>query len=202
MQRTSYLTNLARTTVIRIPSSSSAYFKETSSDSIHQCRRYESSTSSRGRKLETSDKRISAIRDILYGETTIPSHMPTGLPSIDSPASSSTPRQEIDTSQIKPIKDTIERAWAVKKMDEKAAIMEEVRRKYGAMRKAMETLQQMDARLFEGAVANNKIERGTSMYPVNPSDSIVDGVQDGQAVLVFPRRLRVPTETPPINGWK
>ncbi|TPX31732.1 hypothetical protein SmJEL517_g05003 [Synchytrium microbalum] len=159
--------------------------------------RYDSTTSSssskKARKLDVTDKRVAAIRDILYAETTKPTHMPHGLP------------PQMDVAHIKPVKDTIERAWAVKKMDEKHAIVDEVKRKYTAMRKAMEALQSIDSRLFEGAVANNRIERGTNLHPATstPDNTTAEGdAQSPQPVLVFPRRLRVPTETPPIKGWK
>ncbi|KAI9330042.1 hypothetical protein DFJ73DRAFT_809821 [Zopfochytrium polystomum] len=51
------------------------------------------------------------------------------------------------------------------------------------MRAAMEDLERVDRRLFEGT--------GAFMSE-----------KAGQGVPLFPRRMRVPTETPPVDGWK
>lgn len=193
--------------IVRTLSVSSA---ERSSSVIQLLNRFESSTTSlsstkRVRKVETTDKRIAAIRDILYADTEPPSHLPSGLPS------------GIDSADIKPVKDAIERAWAIKKMDEKMSIVDDVKKKYSAMRRALELLEKMDGRLFEGALTHNRLEKGTNLFPVE-SDLENNGVSPGnnvgsnegsvsentsaQPVLVFPRRLRIPTEAPPLKGWK
>ncbi|KAJ3191065.1 proteasome core particle subunit beta 2 [Irineochytrium annulatum] len=66
-----------------------------------------------------------------------------------------------------------ERAWSLLKVREAKAEEEALLRKYRAMRLAMEELKKTDERLFAGA-----------MEPNDP-------------LQCFPRRLRVPTETPP-----
>ncbi|RKO88520.1 hypothetical protein BDK51DRAFT_15032, partial [Blyttiomyces helicus] len=74
--------------------------------------------------------------------------------------------------------DAIERAWVLVKQREAAEVMAVVRRRHEAMRAAMLELEAVGGRLFEAAVAPE---------PGPPEGS----------VLVFPKRLKVPTETPP-----
>ncbi|TPX48669.1 hypothetical protein SeMB42_g02906 [Synchytrium endobioticum] len=139
------------------------------------------SASKRLRKVDTSDKRTAVIRDILYADTPTPAHLPTGLPFVDATGK----------EDIKSAKDTIERAWAVARMDEKTAILHDVRCKYAAMRRAMLALKELDMRLFEGALTHNGRQSRSSLDPAHDEE-----------VLVFPKRLRVPTHAPPLSGWK
>ncbi|KAI9017156.1 hypothetical protein BC832DRAFT_518314, partial [Gaertneriomyces semiglobifer] len=71
--------------------------------------------------------------------------------------------------------DAIERAWALLKQKEAVAKVAELRGMYESMRNAMEELERTDRRLFEAAKTGS----------------------DQNEVVTFPKRLRVPTETPP-----
>ncbi|KAI9207703.1 mitochondrial ribosomal protein L28-domain-containing protein [Polychytrium aggregatum] len=71
----------------------------------------------------------------------------------------------------------IERMWAYEKQQEAVRQVEELKQKYVAMRLAMEELEKTDARLFQEATKT--------------SDDLV----------MFPKRMKIPTLTPPIGGW-
>ncbi|KAJ3164213.1 hypothetical protein HDU88_005525 [Geranomyces variabilis] len=123
----------------------------------------------------SSDKRYSLIREILYDKDvpTTPAKPVRQLTaqSVSNPIAT---RREHDAKV-----DAIERAWAIEKHKEAAAKMQELRGMYESMRLAMEELERTDSRLFEAAKVG----------------------ADREKVIVFPRRLRVPTETPPLDGW-
>ncbi|KAI8847308.1 hypothetical protein BC829DRAFT_355412, partial [Chytridium lagenaria] len=76
----------------------------------------------------------------------------------------------------------IERVWCLTKIKEAREIEAETLRKYRAMRVAMEELKKTDERLYLGTGA---VTEGGG----------VD--EQGRIETLFPRRLRVPTETPP-----
>ncbi|KAJ3035989.1 hypothetical protein HK097_003967 [Rhizophlyctis rosea] len=75
----------------------------------------------------------------------------------------------------------IERAWWIVKQKEAVERMKELKGKYECMRRAMEELERSDERLFRGAKIGKEEREGK--------------------VTVFPRTLRVPTETPPVKKW-
>ena len=77
----------------------------------------------------------------------------------------------------------IERMWALEKWKEAELYSNQLKAQYESMRKAMCALRASDPFLFEGACKKD-----------------VDA--DGRDKIVsFPKRFRVPTETPPLNGW-
>jgi Mitochondrial ribosomal protein L28 len=71
----------------------------------------------------------------------------------------------------------LERAYCVHLQLEKEAHIKRIREGYTSMRLAMEQLEKVDKRLFEGTMVQLKEHE------------------------LFPKRMRVPTETPPLNGW-
>ncbi|KXS21512.1 hypothetical protein M427DRAFT_91407, partial [Gonapodya prolifera JEL478] len=68
----------------------------------------------------------------------------------------------------------VERAWTLVQQQRKQLQQDDLRRKYWAMRRAMDELEKTDSRLFQGAMDNADAE-----------------------VQTFSTRLRVRTETPP-----
>ncbi|KAJ3281554.1 39S ribosomal protein L28, mitochondrial [Borealophlyctis nickersoniae] len=123
------------------------------------------------------DARYALIRDMLYNRS-VPTTKPAD-PARITLATATTPLPQPATASQDTIQhDAIERAWALVKQKEAVERVKEVRAKYTAMRLAMEELERTDARLFEAAARVDKEE-----------------------VKVFPRTLRVPTETPPAKGW-
>ncbi|KAJ3220113.1 hypothetical protein HDU67_006869 [Dinochytrium kinnereticum] len=82
-------------------------------------------------------------------------------------------------------REIIERVWCLTKIKEARRIEEELLRKYRSMRLAMEELKKTDERLFAGTGA------------------VMEGGEgSGKIEALFPRRLKVPTETPPVGGWE
>ncbi|KAJ1549621.1 hypothetical protein HK405_004266 [Cladochytrium tenue] len=79
--------------------------------------------------------------------------------------------------------EVVERTWALVKEREAQAVRDDLRSKYRCMRAAMEELERTDKRLFVGTGAFAKKART-------------------EELVLFPRTLRVPTETPPKDGWK
>ncbi|KAJ3109987.1 39S ribosomal protein L28, mitochondrial [Physocladia obscura] len=79
-------------------------------------------------------------------------------------------------------REVIERMWCRLKTIEAIEIEERLQRKYLRVRLAMEDLEKNHKELFEGTgqVTLSAIDEGA----------------------MFPRRLRIPTETPPTNGWE
>jgi large subunit ribosomal protein L40 len=71
---------------------------------------------------------------------------------------------------------TIHRAWLLFKRAERIARERELERQYNKIRDACEELKRTDERLFRNAVSKKEV--GT-----------------------FPIELRIPTDTPPRNGW-
>ncbi|KAJ3091791.1 hypothetical protein HK102_013436 [Quaeritorhiza haematococci] len=125
------------------------------------------------KKDMAGDKRYQVLKSMLYegpGRTK-PTPSTTTL----------TASPELSPEQLEQ-REVIERMWALTKQREAGAQMEELKRKYISMRKAIEELEKTDRRLFEGAV---KREEG-----------------DPDAVVQFPRKLRVPTYTPPVSNSK
>ncbi|KAJ3289645.1 hypothetical protein HDU79_003881 [Rhizoclosmatium sp. JEL0117] len=79
-------------------------------------------------------------------------------------------------------REIIERMWCHLKTKEAVETEERLARKYLRIRLAMEDLEKNHKELFEGTgqVTQSAIDQGET----------------------FPRRLRVPTETPPTDGWE
>ncbi|CCX32208.1 Similar to 54S ribosomal protein L28, mitochondrial; acc. no. P36527 [Pyronema omphalodes CBS 100304] len=71
---------------------------------------------------------------------------------------------------------TIHRAWQLFRKQQREAREKELERQYNKMRDAVEALKTVDERLYR--IAISKKEVGT-----------------------FPIELRIPTDTPPRNGW-
>ncbi|ORY49421.1 hypothetical protein BCR33DRAFT_713750 [Rhizoclosmatium globosum] len=81
-----------------------------------------------------------------------------------------------------PVPPALKRMWCHLKTKEAVETEERLARKYLRIRLAMEDLEKNHKELFEGTgqVTQSAIDQGET----------------------FPRRLRVPTETPPTDGWE
>ncbi|KAJ3233677.1 hypothetical protein HDU81_002062 [Chytriomyces hyalinus] len=121
--------------------------------------------------VSITDKRVQTVRDILYGPPSASTESRTTPTPAPLNASAATLSQQ----------ELMERMWALERMREKKATEDRLAVKYARLRAAMEDLEANHKHLFEGTNATTK--------------SAVD------TGAVFPRRLRVPTETPPSNGW-
>ncbi|KAI0660532.1 hypothetical protein C8Q70DRAFT_913080 [Cubamyces menziesii] len=99
--------------------------------------------------------------------------------------------------------ETIERAWFLHQRHVRRARMAELQRKFESVRNAMETLRQVAPNLYAEA---NKEEDPRARSPAEkellkklkgPEKKAVEARIRG----LFPRELRIPTDTPPKNGW-
>lgn len=100
--------------------------------------------------------------------------------------------------------ETIERAWLLHQRHQRWRREEELDRKYECMKKAMDELEKIDARLFSEA---NRVEdprqRGAAETKLAKTlRGVEKKVLESRLPGLFPRELRVPTDTPARDGWK
>ncbi|KAJ3410357.1 hypothetical protein HDV05_003860 [Chytridiales sp. JEL 0842] len=118
------------------------------------------------------DKRYQLIKDMLYKQ----------------PATQPDTIQESESDHEK--KEIVERIWSLLKSREAKAQEESLMNKYKSMRMAMEELEKTDKRLFIGTGVTNAEQARQK-----------DESATEHSFIAFPRRMRVPTETPPLAGW-
>ncbi|KAG6911346.1 hypothetical protein DXG01_001017 [Tephrocybe rancida] len=98
---------------------------------------------------------------------------------------------------------TIERAWLLHKRHVRKTREAELARKFEGMRVAMEELQRVDSRLYmeankqEDPRARSEAERELAKQLKTTEVRTLEARIRG----LFPRELRVPTDTPPQSGW-
>ncbi|KAF8079065.1 hypothetical protein FPV67DRAFT_94289 [Lyophyllum atratum] len=98
---------------------------------------------------------------------------------------------------------TIERAWLLHRRHLRKQRETELARKFECMRKAMEELERVDSRLYMEAnkredprartEAERELAKKLKTTEVRTLEARIRGL--------FPRELRVPTDTPPRSGW-
>ncbi|KAF5384945.1 hypothetical protein D9615_001143 [Tricholomella constricta] len=98
---------------------------------------------------------------------------------------------------------TIERAWLLHRRHIRKQREAELARKFECMRKAMEELERVDSRLYMEANkpedprartdAERELAKRLKSTEVRTLEARIRGL--------FPRELRVPTDTPPRSGW-
>lgn len=98
---------------------------------------------------------------------------------------------------------TIERAWLLHQRHVRKKRDAELARKFECMRRAMEVLEEVDSRLYMEA---NKQEdpRGRSDVEMELAKSMKPSekkVLDARIRGLFPREMRIPTDTPSRDGW-
>lgn len=93
-------------------------------------------------------------------------------------ATPQSPAEEKDTN------DLIEKTWVLYLEEKRRDQVLALKKKYESMNNAMSELEKTDKRLFEG-----------SRVDMESTEEIVKFKR-------FPRRLRIPTETPPGSGWQ
>jgi len=98
---------------------------------------------------------------------------------------------------------TIDRAWLLYQRHVRKKREAELNRKFECMRSAMDELQKLDHRLYmEANKQDNPCSR--SVAEVEMSKTLKGSEQkalDARIPGLFPRELRIPTDTPPRNGW-
>ncbi len=99
--------------------------------------------------------------------------------------------------------DTIERAWLLHKRHVRKQREAELDRKFACMEKAMEELERVDKSLY---LAANKEEdpRARSAAETGLSRTLKTSeirTLEARVRGLFPRELRIPSDTPPKDGW-
>lgn len=98
---------------------------------------------------------------------------------------------------------TIERAWLLHRRHVRKQREAELARKFESMRKAMVELERVDGRLYmeankqEDPRARSNVERELAKTLKTTEVRTLEARIRG----LFPRELRVPTDTPPRAGW-
>lgn len=190
MQRTEHLTSTAMlSSLVRSPKYS--LYRVTSHSTRISVR---NSTQKAGR---SGDPQNELIRRVLYPSNVRNKETPTGT---WRPDVAKALRRAIPSKQAH---DTIERAWLLHKRHARWKQEEEAERKFECMRRAMEELEKEDPYLFKEA---NRVED-----PRKLSSSELEKLKtlkgaEKKAMMsrlpgLFPRELRLPTDTPPRSGW-
>lgn len=99
--------------------------------------------------------------------------------------------------------ETIERAWSLHLRHTRWKRDAELTRKFECMKKAMDELEKLDSRLYMEA---NKTEDPRAWTPADTErGKNLRGAEkrahDWRIRGLFPRELRLPTDTPSRNGW-
>jgi large subunit ribosomal protein L40 len=150
------------------------------------------------RRETTSDPAKETIRKALYPPNIANKPTPTGAwrPDVARAIQIAIPSKQVH--------ETVERAWLLYQRHQRWKREEELARKYECMKKAMDELEKIDPRLFREA---NRLEdpRQRSVAQTEMAKNL-RGVEkkalESRLPGLFPRELRVPTDTPARDGWK
>ncbi|KAF9531850.1 hypothetical protein CPB83DRAFT_42566 [Crepidotus variabilis] len=147
---------------------------------------------------QSGDPKQQTIRRVLY---------PSNVRSRSSPVGTWRPDVGRALQRAIPSKqahETIERAWLLHKRHLRQKRDAETERKFNSMKKAMDTLHELDTRLY--MEANKKDDpRARSQEEVQMMKTMkVSEIRAVEARIrgLFPRELRIPTDTPSREGWK
>lgn len=149
------------------------------------------------KKDVVSDPRIEIIRRFLYPSTLRNRASPTGAwrPDVGRRLQRAIPSVQAH--------ETIERAWLLHQRHIRRGRQAELERKYKAMQEAMDVLRRVDRKLYmEVNVEEDPRQRTAAEVELSKT---LKG-QERKALEsrirgLFPRELRIPTDTPPRNGW-
>ena len=147
--------------------------------------------------MQTGDPRTTIIQRMLYPKNGPRKTSPVGVYRMDARLAL---RRAIPNPEAH---ETIERAWFLHQRHVRRTRASELQRKFESMRNAMETLRLVAPNLYAEA---NKEEDPRARSPAEaellkklkgPEKKAVEARIRG----LFPRELRMPTDTPPRNGW-
>ncbi|KAH6588523.1 hypothetical protein BASA61_005883 [Batrachochytrium salamandrivorans] len=162
-----------RSTVVRrLPLPGTATSGLSRSMAVASASKSDGSGNTKGDKEIPLDTRLKHIKSILYD-------MPAKAQAAAQAAAATTTTTTTTgggKSDVQIKRETIERAWCLIQQQQAVSTMAGIRRKYGAMRAAVLHLELLDARLYEATT----------------------GRPD---VLLFPKHMRIPTDSPPASGW-
>ncbi|KIY46335.1 hypothetical protein FISHEDRAFT_47478 [Fistulina hepatica ATCC 64428] len=99
--------------------------------------------------------------------------------------------------------ETIERAWMLRKRHTRKAHEEELVRKFECMRAAMEELQRVEPHLYSEAnkAEDPRTRSQIEMQTLKQMSTLEKKTLEGRIRGLFPRELRIPTDTPSRSGW-
>jgi large subunit ribosomal protein L40 len=99
--------------------------------------------------------------------------------------------------------DTIERAWLLYQRHQRWKREEELARKYECMKKAMDELEKIDPHIFrEANRVDDPRQRGAAEAELSKTlRGAKKKALESRPPGLFPRELRVPTDTPARDGW-
>jgi large subunit ribosomal protein L40 len=144
------------------------------------------------------DPKLENMRAALYPPTRLDrSTAPTGLHRPDAPAA----LERVITSPE--AHETIQRAWVVWSKNKRDAREAELKRKFECMKRAMDDLEQTDATLYR--IATSKPDPRAVDQETAESLKEYRGAErralEARVEGLFPRDLRIPTDTPSRDGW-
>jgi len=93
--------------------------------------------------------------------------------------------------------DTIDRAWKLYQRRERESRAENLRIKYESMREALKELEEVSPRLFKAAVDQPKL----SPAKETRGSAGTEASKQGRIPGLFPRQMRIPTETLGNYRW-
>lgn len=98
---------------------------------------------------------------------------------------------------------TIERAWLLHKRQIRKRREAELSRKFECMKKAMEELEGVDSGLYMEANRQDdpRARTAAEMQLAKTLRSSELRAVEARVRGLFPRELRIPTDTPPLSGW-
>lgn len=145
-----------------------------------------------------SDPKIENMRTALFPPTrTDRSASPTGLHRPDAPAALERVILSAESHE------TIERAWVIWQRNKRIKREAELKRKFDCMKRAMDDLEKTDPRLYQ--IATSKPDPRKMEEDVEQEIKQYRGVErralEARIDGLFPRDLRIPTDTPSRDGW-
>lgn len=149
-------------------------------------------------KKNTQDVRLENMRIALYPPTrTDRSADPTGVHRPDAPAAL---ERVIPSAEAH---ETIERAWVIWQKNKREAREAELKRKFDRMKAAMDDLEKTDPKRYRMATSKpdpRKMEKELQ-EELKQYRGIDRRALEARIEGLFPRELRIPTDTPSRDGW-
>lgn len=149
------------------------------------------------KKVVKSDPQNELIRRALYPNNIRNKETPTGTwrPDVGPALQRAIPSVQAH--------DTIERAWLLHERRTRKHREEESNRKFAAMQRAMDELESIDSYLYTEATRSEDPRHRTQEEMENSKKlrGIQKKMMESKMAGLFPREMRLPTDTPPRAGW-
>ncbi|KAJ7109772.1 hypothetical protein C8R44DRAFT_262519 [Mycena epipterygia] len=155
------------------------------------------STQKKPSDLAQGDQRLVLIRRALYPANIRNKPTPTGTWRPDVRKTLQLAIPSVQAHQ------TIERAWLLHRRHLRKRRDAELTRKFECMRRAMEELKSIDLKLYMAAneVEDPRVRSRVEMEMAKSMPALEARAFSARIRGLFPRELRVPTETPSKTGW-